>query len=186
MEQTSRLVLGTAQLGMIYGIANKSGRPRSDLAEKIVQTAWEKGIKEYDTAQGYGESEQVLGKAIRSLGLNAEARIISKLHPDLDHLDKATLEQAAIKSISVLNVSCLHGLMLHREKYLELWEKGLGEILQSFIVKGLTQHLGASVYSPEKAVLALQTEGISIVQMPSNLLDRRFTSKYFRIGECTE
>ncbi len=159
---------------MAYGIANKSGKPNSDLARKIVERAWENGIMEYDTAQGYGESEQVLGNAVRSLGLSSKVRIITKLDPDLDCLDEATLQLAIRKSITHLNVPILYGLMLHREEYLELWERGLGDTLQCFIAKRLTMHVGVSVYSPAKAKLALETEGISIVQIPGNVLDRRF------------
>jgi len=174
LNQTCRLALGTAQLGMKYGIANKSGRPDSDLAMKIVQTAWEGGIKIYDTAQGYGESERALGKALKSLGLTSDANIITKLDPNVDHIDKMALEQAVKESLSRLNVRILHGLMLHREEYLELWEKGLGEILQSFIEKGLTKHIGVSVYSPEGAMLAVEKDEINMIQIPSNILDRRF------------
>ena len=112
----SRLVLGTAQLGMDYGIANKSGRPNSAMAEEMVETAWENGIKIYDTAQGYGESEKALGKALNSLGLSSDANIITKLDPKLDLLDKDALEQAVRESLTRLEVPSLHGLMLHREK----------------------------------------------------------------------
>lgn len=173
-NQTSRLVLGTAQLGMTYGIANKSGRPDSGLAKKIVQTAWEGGIKIYDSAQGYCESENVLGNALHSLGFSSDARVITKLDPSLDHLDRTGLEQVVRKSLTRLNVPILHGLMLHKEEYLELWKKGLGGILQGFIEKGLTEYIGVSVYSPDKAILALETGGIDMIQIPSNILDRRF------------
>ena len=174
VNDISRLVLGTAQLGMNYGIANKSGRPDSDLARQIVKTAWEKGIREYDTAQGYGESEKVLGNSIRSLGLGPELKVITKLDPILDHLDEVELELSVKKSIRSLNIRILHGLMLHREGHLLHWEKGLGEIVQGFVKKGLTAKLGVSVYSPEMAMLALKTDGIDMVQLPSNILDRRF------------
>jgi len=174
LNRTCRLVLGTAQLGMTYGIANKSGRPDGDLAKQIVKTAWERGIREYDTAQGYGESEKVLGNALRSLGLGSEVRVITKLDPVLDHLNKAALEMSVMKTVCSLNINMLHGLMLHREEYLELWEKGLGETLTGFVMQGLTKHIGASVYSPEKAKLALETDGIDMIQIPSNVLDRRF------------
>jgi aryl-alcohol dehydrogenase-like predicted oxidoreductase len=174
LNQTSRLVLGTAQLGMTYGIANKFGRPDADLAKQIIKTAWEQGIREYDTAQGYGESENVLGNALRSLGLSFDANIITKLDPKLDLLDKDALEQAVRESLTRLGRPRLHGLMLHREEYLEIWEKGLGEILKSFIKEGLTERLGISVYSPEMAMLALETDGIDMVQLPSNIFDRRF------------
>ena len=174
MESSSRLVLGTAQLGIDYGIANIIGKPDYFQAKSIIQKAWEKGIREYDTAQGYGESEKVLGNALRSLGISSEVRVITKLDPNIEHLDKAALEQAVRGSLTHLNIPILYGLMLHREEYLELWQKGLGEILQDFVLKGLTEHVGVSIYSPEKAMFALETEGISIVQIPSNILDRRF------------
>ena len=170
----SRLVLGTAQLGMNYGIANKCGRPDSDLAKKIVQTAWENGIREYDTAQGYGESENVLGNALHSFGFSSDARVITKLDPSLDHFDRARLEQAVRKSLTRLNVPIMQGLMLHKEEYLEVWESGMGDILRGLIEQRLTEHIGASVYSPEKAKLALETDGIDMIQIPSNILDRRF------------
>ncbi len=173
-NQMSPLVLGTAQFGMKYGISNKSGQPNLDLAEKIVQTAWENGIKEYDTAQSYGESEKILGNIVRSLGLGSELRIITKLDPNLDHLDKAALEQAVRESLTHLDVPVLYGLILHRDEYLELWERGLGDILRGFISKGLTEHIGVSVYSSDRAGLALDIDGINIVQLPSNILDRRF------------
>jgi len=173
-NQISRLVLGTAQLGMAYGVANITGQPDPKTAEAIVKTAWENGIREYDTAQAYGKSEEVLGNALRSLGLCSEARVITKLNPNLDHLDKYALEQAIKKSLSRLSVPTLYGLMVHREAHLKLWEKGLGEILQSFIRKGLTEHIGVSVYSPKKALLALEKDGIYMIQIPSNILDGRF------------
>jgi aryl-alcohol dehydrogenase-like predicted oxidoreductase len=64
--------------------------------------------------------------------------------------------------------------MLHREDLLNLWDGGLKETFLGFIDDGLTEHLGVSVYTPEKAIQALKTDGINLVQVPSNLLDRRF------------
>ena len=173
-NQTSRLVLGTAQMGMAYGVANITGQPDLKTAGAIVKKAWEGGIKTFDTAQGYGESETILGSAIRSLGLGSEVKVVTKIDPNLDHFDKDVLEQAVRGSLTRLEVPSLHGLMLHREECLEIWESGLGEILQGIIRKGLAEHVGISVYSPDSALLALETDGISMIQMPSNILDRRF------------
>ena len=169
-----RLVLGTAQLGINYGIANKTGQPDFTTAESIVKTAWKSGICEFDTASCYGTSEQILGKVLSSLGISNEVRIISKFHPDLDHLNQGDMKQALETTLSHLKVSRLYCAMLHRENLLDLWDKGLEEILTRFAESGFIEHLGVSVYSPEKAVQALKTNGISIVQLPSNLLDRRF------------
>jgi len=58
-----KMVLGTAQFGMDYGIANVSGKPTKKEIFKILLFAWEKGIRNFDTAPGYG-SEKVLGEFI--------------------------------------------------------------------------------------------------------------------------
>lgn len=176
-SQTSRLILGTAQLGMPYGVANRIGQPDVLAAESIVATAWQGGIREFDTAQAYGESERVLGSALNSLGIAADAKVISKLHPEIDHRDSGSLQLALEESLTRLGIPKLFGMMLHSEDLLDLWDKGLGEVLQKFVDKGLVEQIGVSVYSPQKAVRALKIDGIAMVQIPGNLLDRRFEKK---------
>jgi len=169
-----RLVLGTAQLGMRYGIANRTGKPDLDTAGSIVQTAWDSGIREFDTAQVYGDSEQVLGTVLHSLGISNKADVISKLHPDIDHLTPDTMRRGLEESLSNLGVPTLYGMMLHREESLDLWDGGLGEILTGFKRSGQVKHVGVSVYSPARAIQALEADGITIIQVPANIFDRRF------------
>jgi aryl-alcohol dehydrogenase-like predicted oxidoreductase len=173
-QNDSRLVLGTAQLGMDYGIANTTGQPVYNTARSIVQEAWESGLREFDTAQAYGQSERILGRVLKDLGITDEVRVITKFAPDVDHSDRAALNNALEISLNNLGVEVLYGLMLHREDMLDLWEKGLGENLMDIVGSGKVKHIGVSVYSPEKAVQVLNTEGISMVQLPTNILDRRF------------
>lgn len=186
-SDSSRLVLGTAQLGMNYGISNRTGKPDFKTGQAIVETAWKAGIREFDTAQGYGNSEKVLGKIFRSLGISNEVKVVSKFHPDLNHLELDDLNRSLDTTLRNLNISTLHGIMLHKEGLLELWDKGLGEKLNGIIESGLSEYLGVSVYSPDKALKALKTEGIFFVQLPSNLLDRRFEkSGVFELAENKE
>lgn len=170
----SFLVLGTAQLGLTYGIANKTGQPDQITATAIVSEAWGKGIRRFDTAGGYGNSELVLGKALAELGVTQDAQVVSKLDPNLDHLDHAAMAKSLDRSHQRIGVQSLFGTMVHREEMLSLWDQGLFEILHKFMLSGKTKHIGISVYSPEKAIQALNTEGIDIVQLPTNVLDRRF------------
>jgi aryl-alcohol dehydrogenase-like predicted oxidoreductase len=172
---------------MNYGVANRTGQPDFKTAESIIKTAWKSGIHEFDTAQAYGDSERVLGEVFHSLGISNDANVISKLHPDLDHLNKDALKKALEKSLSNLKISKLYSVMLHREEFLALWDQGLGEILSGFVRSGLVEHLGVSVYSPAKAIEALKTEGLSIIQLPSNLLDHRFEiAGVFELAEDVE
>ena len=174
LNQPNSLVLGTAQLGMAYGIANTTGQPVYNTAMSIVQEAWESGICEFDTAQAYGQSEQVLGQVFKNLGIADEVRVITKFAPDVNHSDRSALDKALKISMNNLGVESLYGLMLHREDMLDLWEKGLGEDLMDIVDSNRVEHIGVSVYSPEKAIQALNTAGISIVQLPTNIIDRRF------------
>jgi len=81
-EGLSRYVLGTAQLGSDYGIANNEGMPDQEKANGIVKVAWEEGVRVFDTAQAYGKSELVLGNALQRNGFSEEARINTNLNPE--------------------------------------------------------------------------------------------------------
>jgi aryl-alcohol dehydrogenase-like predicted oxidoreductase len=171
---SSSLVLGTVQFGLPYGVANKTGRPDQAMVTDIVRTAWGKGIKEFDTAQDYGISENMLGIAFAKLGISAEAKVISKINPELNHCDPQVMTKALDASLEKLGVPCLFGLMLHKEDLLCQWANGLRDILQGFITLGKVKKLGVSVYSPDRALEALSMKGLDMIQVPSNILDRRF------------
>jgi aryl-alcohol dehydrogenase-like predicted oxidoreductase len=170
----SRLVLGTAQLGMPYGIANNIGQPNFEMALSIIKTAWEYGIREFDTAQAYGESEAVLGRAFASLGISNDVRIITKLNPKLDSHRGQDIKRAVDKSLERLQVPRLYGIMLHREEWLDDLNHGLKKTLQTLVHDGIVQHLGVSLYTPAKALWALESDIFEMIQVPANLLDHRF------------
>lgn len=174
-----RLVLGTAQLGMAYGIANTHGKPDLKTALEIIQTAFENGISEFDTAQGYGNSEEVLGQCFKKLEIRNKVRVISKLDPGIDHGDKKALSAALDRSLKNLDIPTLEGLLLHRAEMLNNWDDGLGDILRGFVKSGKVKKIGVSVYSPEKALEAVKISGLSIIQFPANVFDRRFMDRKF-------
>ena len=134
MNQTikNRLVLGTAQIGMQYGIANKTGKPDLINAEQIIKEAWNGGIREFDTAQAYGESEKVLGNAFDNLNIKHSAKVITKFSPNLDLNIEKELRNSILTSLINLRIEKLHGILLHREEVLNCWDKGCGEALTSF------------------------------------------------------
>ena len=71
------MVLGTAQFGMDYGIANVSGKPTKKEVFNILSHAWEKGIWKFDTAPGYS-SESLVGEFISTNGLQDKAKVLTK------------------------------------------------------------------------------------------------------------
>jgi len=176
-DRSLPIVLGTVQLGQSYGIANKTGRPDQAHVTDIIQTAWSRGIREFDTAQDYGQSEKMLGIAFARLGISSKARVISKIDPALNHCDAAVMARALESSLERLGVEALYGLMLHKESLLSELPRGLGNILRSFVRSGKVKKIGVSVYSPEAALGSLSVQGLDMVQVPANMLDRRFQAK---------
>jgi aryl-alcohol dehydrogenase-like predicted oxidoreductase len=173
---TSRLVLGTAQLGMPYGIANRTGQPDFEMALSIIKAAWDYGIREFDTAQAYGESEVVLGRAFASLGILNDVRIITKLDPKLEPRQGKNIQRAVDESLKRLEVPCLYGIMLHREEWLNDLDHGLGKTLKTLLLGGAVRHLGVSLYTPAHALQALESDILQMIQVPANILDRRFAN----------
>ncbi len=169
----SRLVLGTVQLGMPYGIANTTGQPKKEEAHEIVATAWRLGVNTFDTAQAYGGSEAILGSVLGALGVREDALVITKLSPDLDPLDTDEIRRAVDESCRRLGTERIWCLMVHREEWLESWRRGLGRTLRGLRASGRVDHLGVSVCSVVAAREALENPDVDIVEAPCNAWDQR-------------
>jgi len=169
-ERVSRIILGTVQLGMDYGVANVHGQPDSTRAREIVQAAWEAGIRHFDTAQAYGTSEAVLGRALRELGVAAEARVASKLTlPCGPEEARASVE----RTFARLGVERLWCMMFHYPRYLDEWDGPLGEMLEEHRRAGRIEHIGVSLSPLEDAPRCLAHPAMEVLQLPCNAWDRR-------------
>ena len=168
------LILGTAQMGMNYGIGNRTGRPSDGEIRAIVAAAWGAGIRKFDTAQAYGDSEVVLGQALHYLKLSEKARIVTKIDTPADPTDKKKLRKTITESLNRLGVSRLHGLMWHREQVLDLLSEELQATMADFIEEGILEHWGVSLYTPARALQAIDAGVFDLLQVPANVLDRRF------------
>ncbi|MFA6292776.1 MAG: aldo/keto reductase, partial [Victivallales bacterium] len=172
-EKVSSLVLGTVQLGLDYGIANSGGKPSDKQALELIDATWTGGIDFFDTAQAYGDSEAVLGRALNTLKIADSAKLISKISPALSSRDYPAISASVEESLGKLGISQLWGLMLHRSEWLEEWDGGLGITLENLRKDGKVKHIGVSVYTPEEAKRALGTDGVDIIQVPCSAWDQR-------------
>ncbi len=168
----SQLALGCAQLGMGYGVANTTGQPTRAAASEIVGACWEHGVRFFDTAQAYGESEIVLGDCLRAHNIADQACVISKLAPDVATIpDRVHLSVET--SLKRLGLKSLWGLLLHDQRQLDSWDDGLGAAMRALKCEGLVAHLGISVYSPDAALRALEHPDVDVIQVPGGVFDRR-------------
>lgn len=167
--KSSKLVLGTVQFGLNYGIANTHGKPSMETVKQIIDVAYRHGIRILDTASAYGESELVLGTVLHELGLSNSMRIVSKI-PSLpngatDMEAEEFIRKSLLQSLENLRVGQLEAVLFHREtdlKYLPL--------LQKMKTAGFIRKTGVSL----DATVPPDTEKADLIQVPSNVLDRRF------------
>lgn len=173
----NKLVLGTAQFGMDYGINNKRGKiPREDVFE-ILKIAFEAGIDTLDTAYAYGESESVIGDFIRSSGF--ELKVISKL-PACGLED---IENIFETSINRLGLDSLYGYYIHSfQHYLEKPE--VWSILTKMKSEGKISKIGFSLYYPSELDYILDRNiPLDIVQVPYSIFDQRFSSYFPKLRD---
>ena len=179
-ENVSRYVLGTAQLGSAYGIANVTGKPGQKNANAIVAAAWDAGAMFFDTAKVYGDSERLLGISLKESGLTQKARVISKLDPTQSPEDCSWIETSVEESLHQLHQNQLWGLLLHRQEWLRYWDKGLGKSLKKIQASGKVKYLGVSIYSLDYLRDAMDNKDLSIIQAPCNLWEPELlTEGYF-------
>ena len=177
----AKLCLGTVQFGMKYGINNKHGQPSRADSFEMLDLALSKGIHIFDTAQAYGEAEELLGEYIESRKVKNEVRVISKLRPNIfqDHSRDIlhTMEDEIYKSIKKLNIDKLQGFLLHTPEY--VYNPKIVESLIRCKEKGLVEHVGISVYNVEEGIEAINTGVMDYIQLPYSVLDQRFMKDDF-------
>lgn len=168
----NRLALGTAQVGMSYGVANRSGQIAIDEAKGIIEWARTCGLDTLDTAMSYGDSELRLGQ----VGVQ-DWRIVSKLPAipadcgDVQQWVAAAVGESLKKRLRTEN---LYGLLLHRPtQLLERNGDRLYLALQGLKHDRLVQKIGVSIYDPMELAAIIDRFPPDLVQAPFNILDRR-------------
>ena len=167
----SLLALGTVQLGLPYGIANKQGQVSLAAVGDILDFARSNGIDMLDTAASYGDSEARLG----AIGVE-RFKVVSKLPPCPEDEGNPSLwvHDQVCASLQKLRVNRLYGLLLHVPgQLLSPIGPRLRMALEELRRQGLVEKIGISVYSPAELEKFLPLLPAGIVQAPFNLLDRQ-------------
>jgi len=173
--ELSTLMLGTAQFGLNYGIANKSGQPTYWTVLDILTAAHEGGINCFDTAPAYGTSEEVLGKALAELRLKDKFIAITKVRHMADDFSsqKAAdqfVEESVTGSLRRLGLNVLPICLFHAENNFRYVES-----LLKLKAKGLVRHIGSSVITPPVTADIIASGHAEALQIPTSILDHRFT-----------
>lgn len=171
----SRLVVGTAQFGLPYGIANRTGQPSFEEVCRILACAVENGATTLDTAAAYGESEVVLGRALAEIGARDRVLIVSKVRhvkymeqPRTPENVKARIRTSVTNSLARLRVDSLPVCLFH-----DAADRQYMDMLLDLKREGLVQHTGVSLGTPAELGKVLGRPGVEAVQVAGNMLDQR-------------
>ena len=168
-------VLGTTQFGKKnYGISNFSNELKKEKKiQKILEQAWNFGIRNYDTAPSYG-TEKLLGKFIKKKKIQKKIKIITKISNLKQNTGIFSQIKKSIKlSLKKLNMNKIHYLLFHNQKdySLILKEKNLfNKIKNEFNI----ENIGFSVYDVKVAKKILKTFPKVALQFPYNVCNTSF------------
>ena len=165
MQATNKIVLGTVQFGLTYGINNTSGKPNQEKVNEILATAYDSGICYLDTAEAYGDAHQVIGE-FHKTHPDQIFHIITKLPHDLED----DVDQKIEKYLVELNVSQLHAILFHSYRtYKE--NQHIIQLLNTYKKAGKIEYIGVSVYTNEQIEDVIEDDDIDLIQLPFNLFD---------------
>ena len=165
----ARLILGTATLGMQYGIKNSNGVMNEKSFKRIIEFAANHGIYKIDTAYAYGDAELKLGNLKDDL---SSFKIFSKIGIN-DSNNKeyiSTITHQIHESLESMNQSSIYAYLLH--KPIDMKDEVLLNQLSQMKSDGLFKKLGVSVYTKKEALEALEIDLLDIIQVKYNILDR--------------
>jgi len=188
--QVSALALGTVELGMDYGIKvpGDYGKPDEAEAIRLVHAALEAGINFIDTARSYGESEAVLGRALR--GRREEVILATKVATQRP--DGSTLRGEALKRH--MHTGLDTSLKLLQTDHVDLWQihnvdadllAQIETVAESFAeaqAQGKVRAVGGSTYGVDIPLVALEMGLFDMLQVTYSVLDQRLADQVFPLA----
>lgn len=163
----SKLILGTVQMGLPYGINNTLGKISLNDSLEILDYAFENGIQILDSAEAYGNAHQVIG-AFHEKYPSKQFQIITKLPNQL----KADINKKVDHFLKELKVDQLHALLFHSfSSYKNNWDNF--DALRKLKSENKIKNIGVSVYTNDEIEEVIINEEIDIIQVPFNLFDNK-------------
>ena len=165
------LSIGTAQFGLNYGLTNIRGKIPFEESHQILDTLLDRKITRIDTAAGYGDAQNVLGKYknISSFIITTKVSALSKDICITDQVEEA---------LHNLNTESIETVVLHDYMSIESEadkNNALSE-LRLLKSKGICKKIGVSVYEPEDTLSIIEDKYIDVIQIPLNIFNQSFIS----------
>jgi len=163
-----KLILGTVQFGLDYGVNNTAGKVNSRNVKVILDAAFEKGVLLLDSAEGYGDSQEKIGEY--HINSSNSFQVITKFSSTRLDLP-ANIKERVYKNLKTLNIKSLYSYMFHSfddyNKFYPVFKEDLIFLREEKSI----QKIGVSLYTNEELEEVLKNDNIDLVQLPFNLFD---------------
>lgn len=159
-----KLILGTTQFGLDYGVNNEIGKISSNEIIKILDFAYEKNLITLDTASVYGNSENLIGEYLQK-NQKKKFNLTSKISSDAESLTKQFLN-----SLQNMKTKKVHSVLFHSIELYNHFQNEINPFVNKFKGNGF-EELGVSLYSNKDILSIVDDKDIDRVQVPFNLLD---------------
>ncbi|MCI0680455.1 aldo/keto reductase [bacterium] len=167
-----KFALGTAALGLDYGIANRAGKLAREDAFSLLDCAVRSGIRVFDTASGYGDAEEILGEFAASDAQTDEISIVTKISANT-----TSVKEEILGSLRRTRQKTLNGCLLHNPAHMH--DEHIVSALKKCREEGLVENIGVSIYEPEDALFAARSDAFQYIQIPYNVFDKRLLNTPF-------
>ena len=170
----SKLILGTVQFGLNYGINNTIGKMSEDKVFELLENAYDLGIKTLDTAESYGNAHSVISNFHKQS--KKRFNIISKYSSSNFDYPIDLVERIQVHC-SNFDINYLEGYMFHSYSDFKMTINNEPNILDNIKNSGLVKKIGVSVYSNDEIEDLLNFKNINLIQLPFNLFDNEYQRK---------
>jgi aryl-alcohol dehydrogenase-like predicted oxidoreductase len=165
-----KLVIGSAQLGMNYGLFNNKKINRKEF-KKIEKLVLRSKINFIDTATSYGNSEKIIGNSkLKKLHIITKIKLPSKKNIHIRNWVSKEISRSLIK----LKINKIYGVLIHNYKDL-LGKNGKDYLLslQELKRKKIIKKIGISIYDSKEIKKIWKFWKPDLIQVPLNLFDNR-------------
>ncbi|HEY9888420.1 MAG TPA: aldo/keto reductase [Candidatus Obscuribacterales bacterium] len=160
----TELQLSVFSLGTMRSLASEQ------TFHATVTAALDQGINHLETAQGYGQSEVLLGRVLQTLGAQTRDRLVitTKLPPTPDAATMTAQIQVSLRRLQVDTIDCLavHGINTPEHLAWVTAPTGCMAALQQAQAAGQIRHIGFSTHGSQAVILeAIATRLFSFVNL---------------------
>jgi aryl-alcohol dehydrogenase-like predicted oxidoreductase len=163
-----KLIIGTVQFGVDYGITNSTGKINQNELDEIFNFCNNNNINYFDTAQDYGNSEDIMSN-------------YQKIYPNINIITKSKFKNKNIDNIINISLNKFNNIdcfLLH--SFEDYQNKELINTLLKYKELNKIKKIGVSIYNIEEGIKLLEDNLIDVIQIPFNYLDNQWLNDTFQ------